>query len=166
MTMNIDKSWTLFLDRDGTINKKMPEGLHVEDVNDFEFLPGALQAIAIFSRIFGRVIIVTNQRGVKKDALQQVHGHMLFKIATNGGTIHRIYYCTGNEGDPMRKPNPGMIFQAKVDFPEISFEKSIVIGDTDMDGEMARRANIPYSFRVGNRHSLLQLAWMFERSFQ
>lgn len=164
--MNINKSWTLFLDRDGTINRKMPEGVHVENVNDFEFLPGALQAIAIFSRLFGRVIIVTNQRGVKKNILDEIHGHMLLKIAMSGGVIHRIYYCSGNDGDPMRKPNPGMIFQAKVDFPEISFEKSIVIGDSETDAEMARRANIPYSFRVGERHSILQLALIFEERFQ
>jgi len=57
---NIDKSWTLFLDRDGVINVRFP-GDYVKRVDEFEFLPGVPEAIAKFSNLFGKVIVVTNQ---------------------------------------------------------------------------------------------------------
>ena len=61
----IDKSWTLFLDRDGVINVRLIDD-YVKNINEFEFLPGVLEAFKIFSEKFGRIIIVTNQQGVGK----------------------------------------------------------------------------------------------------
>ena len=61
----IDTSWTLFLDRDGVINKKL-EGDYVKIIDEFEFLPYALEAIKLFSSRFHKVVIVTNQQGISK----------------------------------------------------------------------------------------------------
>ena len=136
---NITGEWTLFLDRDGVINKKL-DGTYVMNPNQLEVLPAVAEAIGLFSTMFGRIIIVTNQQGVGKELmttkdLADVHDKMIEQIAYSGGRIDEIYYCPdlAHEDSPNRKPNPGMGFKAKGDFPEIDFRKSIMVGDSDSD---------------------------------
>jgi len=66
--MQIDKSWTLFLDRDGVINKKIDND-YVKAWEQFEFLPGVIEALKILSAKFGKIIIVTNQQGVGRQLM-------------------------------------------------------------------------------------------------
>ncbi len=136
---NINGDWTLFLDRDGVINRKI-DGDYVRNVQDFTFLPGVLEAIAQLSTIFGRIIVVTNQQGIGKglmthEDLYKVHSHMTQVVGMNGGRIDQVYYCPYLEiYDPAcRKPNPGMAFQAKEDFSDIDFKKSVMVGDSSGD---------------------------------
>ena len=138
-TFNVDSSWTLFLDRDGVINKKIPND-YVKEVNEFHFLPGVLESIKVFNAIFNRIIVVTNQQGIDKERmthedLEVVHNHMLDIIEKTGGHIDQVYYCPHLAVyDPLcRKPNPGMALQAQKDFPEIDFKKSIMVGDSESD---------------------------------
>ena len=135
---------TLFLDRDGTINKKL-HGDYIKSPYQFEFLPGALEAMYRFAEWFDRIIIVTNQQGIGKgimthDELEEVHNYMVEKIAGAYGRIDQIYYCPHLKVfNPFcRKPNPGMAFEAQKDFPELSFEQSIIIGDSDSDVEFGK----------------------------
>lgn len=140
-----DKNWTLFLDRDGVINKKI-ENDYVRSWDQFEFLPGVLDALNKLSKIFGRIIIVTNQRGIGKglmteDDLHEIHEKMLQLIRQHGGRIDAIYYCPHDyekEECDCRKPKPGLALQAKRDFPEINFEKSVMVGDSESDIVFAR----------------------------
>ncbi len=141
---NIDRSWTLFLDRDGVINKKIENG-YVLNVQMFEFIEGVLEALPILSNIFGRIVVVTNQRGIgrglmsEKD-LEDIHKFMLEKITDAGGRIDAIFYCPHDyekEQCNCRKPKIGMALKAKEMFPEIDFKKSIVIGDSLSDMEFA-----------------------------
>jgi D-glycero-D-manno-heptose 1,7-bisphosphate phosphatase len=139
----IDKSWTLFLDRDGVINEEGKDEyvLHLED---FVFLDGALQALKILNEVFGVVVIVTNQRGVSRglmtlDDLHHIHQYMMQQIETSGGRIDKIYYCTDSGDDsPNRKPQPGMAYQAKQDFPQIDFRKSFMVGNKLTDMQFGR----------------------------
>ena len=64
----IDSSWSLFLDRDGVINKRNFKG-YVLNYNDFVFQDGALKAIAQFKNKFKYIFIVTNQQCVGKKLL-------------------------------------------------------------------------------------------------
>src|SRR5687768_16377806 len=87
----VDHTWTLFLDRDGVINKNKDES-YVFHKGEFEFLPGAIEAIKKLSGVFGKIIIVTNQRGIGKGlmdevALRDIHEHMLTEIRNGGGRI-------------------------------------------------------------------------------
>jgi histidinol-phosphate phosphatase family protein len=139
------EDWTLFLDRDGTINKRLP-GEYVWNYNQFSFLPDVLSAIPIFNAHFNHVIIVTNQQGIGKEImneemLQKVHDKMMEDIHLSGGFIDEIYYCPDLEiHDPTcRKPNPGMALKAQQDFPEINFRKSIMIGDSLSDIQFGQR---------------------------
>jgi histidinol-phosphate phosphatase family protein len=139
----VDKSWTLFLDRDGVINVNKHES-YIYNCNEFFFREGALEAIASLSEQFGKIIVITNQRGVGKglmtvEMLEEIHQFMNEKISCVGGRIDDIFYCTALEMDhPDRKPNPGMAWKAKEKYPEIDFAKSIMIGDKSTDMQWAR----------------------------
>jgi len=130
---------TLFLDRDGVINVKL-DGQYVKNPDDFEFMIGAKAAISKLSKIFNRILIVTNQQGIAKGIMSDkdlfiLHEYMLFELKNNGGAIDKIYYCPhlSSENCNCRKPNPGMIQQALIDFPHIKVEDSYLIGDSDTD---------------------------------
>lgn len=133
------QEWTLFLDRDGVINERLPDE-YVKSWDDFKFLPGALEALSVFGSHFRRIFIVTNQAGIEKGfyshhELHQIHDQMMEYIQYHGGRIDEIYYCPYKPDlDPLcRKPNPGMALEAQKDFPEVDFSKSIMIGDSDSD---------------------------------
>ncbi len=135
----IDRSWTLFLDRDGVINQRIV-GEYVKTIDEFHFMPGSLASIARFSELFGRIVVVTNQQGIAKGImtarnLEDIHRYMLSEIEKHGGKIDGVYFAPqlSSENSEMRKPNTGMAHQAKKDFPEIDFSKSVLIGDSDSD---------------------------------
>lgn len=142
---------TLFLDRDGVINRYRPHD-YAKNLSEFELLPGVIDAIVQLSQRFDRIVIVTNQRGIGKglfsvDDLEEIHRYLMNEVHRAGGRIDKIYYCTDTENDsPNRKPNSGMALQAKQDFPEIVFEESIVIGDSESDMEFGRRLGMKTIF--------------------
>ena len=127
--LNIDKNWTLFLDRDGVVNNKL-EGDYVKKWEEFIFSYKALESISKLSEVFKRIIIVTNQRGIGKGLMTEkdlvlIHNKMTKKIIDNKGLIAKIYFCSDvSNSSKFRKPNPGMALNAKLDFPEINFKKS------------------------------------------
>ncbi len=148
----IDKSWTLFLDRDGVINheKKLD---YILNVDEFKFYDGVHEGMKVLNQLFGTIVMVTNQRGVGKKLmtatdLENIHTHMLAEITAASGRIDKIYYCDSLNNDCYeRKPNPGMAHQAKSDFPQIDFTKSIIIGNKLSDMEFGRNAGM-YTFFV------------------
>jgi histidinol-phosphate phosphatase family protein len=153
----IDHSWTLFLDRDGVINKRIPDG-YVTRVEEFEFLPGSKKAIAHFASIFKYILVVTNQQGIGKGLmseadLEAIHHNMRMEIHTAGGRIDEIYYCPElKEKNPQcRKPEIGMFLQACDDFPEIRPSKSIMVGDSDSDIQFGKLADLRLNVGIGNR---------------
>lgn len=135
----LDAGWTLFLDRDGVINKRKPGG-YITHPDEFEFLPGVLEALYRFDELFAYIIVVSNQQGVAKglmsvEELNRVNEYMKSSIENAHGRIDEIYVCTELDGfnSWCRKPSPGMALQAKKDFPEIDFSKSIMVGDMESD---------------------------------
>ncbi len=137
--INITPEWTLFLDRDGVINERKVDE-YITRWDDFHFLPGVLEALSIFSNLFSKIFIVTNQAGIEKglmshEDLERIHQNMMEYILYHGGRIDEIYYCPYKADlDPLcRKPNPGMALEAQKDFPKINFSKSIMVGDSDSD---------------------------------
>ncbi|HRF78157.1 MAG TPA: HAD-IIIA family hydrolase [Chitinophagales bacterium] len=135
----IDTSWTLFLDRDGVLNKKIDDD-YVRNWQQFEFLPGVKSALAICAEKFGRIVIVTNQRGVGRGLmsetdLHEIHMQLMDEVEAAGGRIDAIFYCPDitDEGSTHRKPQPGMGYDAQHLFPEIDFAKSIIVGDSGSD---------------------------------
>ena len=133
-----DKTWTLFLDRDGVINQRIPGG-YVTNWDDFNFIPGSIKAIEKLAAVFGTIVIVTNQAGIGKGQmtekeLYEVHRMFLKTVDLLDGRIDKIYYAPdASPSSPLRKPNIGMALQAKEDFPEIEFSRSVIVGDSISD---------------------------------
>jgi len=141
MIHQIDRSWTLFLDRDGVINERIP-GHYLSSPEECKLTPGCRQAIAACNFLFGKVVVVTNQAGIGKGITTEaqvnaVHDHITSELAIVRGKIHRFYFCPelADSGSKCRKPATGMADQAKADFPEIDFSKSIIVGDSISDME-------------------------------
>lgn len=148
----VDENWTLFLDRDGVINRRIL-GSYVTDIEEFEILDGVLEAIRFFSGVFGKIVIVTNQQGIDKGImthaqLAKVHAHLQTQIELSGGRIDAIYYCPklATHNPECRKPNTGMARQAQTDFPDINFKKSIMVGDSASDMEFGLRLGMKTVF--------------------
>ena len=139
--MKIDQSWTLFLDRDGVINKRIP-GDYVRNIQQFIFLEGSVEAIRQLNNVFGLIVVVTNQQGIGKGLMTQVdvdkvHTYMMAEVEQAGGCIEKVYTCPALVKDNAicRKPNSGMALQAKEDFPLIDFTRSVMVGDSISDME-------------------------------
>lgn len=151
-TLNIDRSWTLFLDRDGVINKKLHND-YVKHWIEFEFIEGTLQALKTVNFIFGKIVVVTNQQGIGKsiyrtEDLEIIHKNMLYEIHYFGGRIDNVYFSPylATQNHITRKPNIGMALQAQKNHPEIDFTKSIIIGDSISDMEFGRNAGMKTVF--------------------
>jgi D-glycero-alpha-D-manno-heptose 1-phosphate guanylyltransferase len=157
----IDKSWTLFLDRDGVINTDKP-GSYIFNAAEFVFMNGLPGIFRQFTEKFQYTIVVTNQRGVGRglmteEDLQDIHEKMLAGAAAAGGKIDAVYYCTAIDNyHPERKPNPGMIARAKTDFPGIDLRRSIVVGNNLSDMQFGRNAGI-YTVFVRTTNPGIQL---------
>jgi len=150
--LDIDKSWSLFLDRDGVINERII-GDYIKKWEEFKFLPGVLEALQIFSSIFGKIFIVTNQQGIGKGImtereLETIHDQMMTEIRQHGGFINKIYHSPyrEEENSVFRKPNIGLARKAKIDFPVIDHSKSIMVGDSISDVQFGRNAGMKTVF--------------------
>lgn len=153
---NIDKNWTLFIDRDGVINHEKKDG-YILNTAEFRFYDGVSEAFERLAEIFGKIIIVTNQRGIGRQLmteadLSSIHQHMQEQINNAGGRIDRIYFCTAiDKTDPNRKPNPGMAFQACADFPDLDLSRSVILGNKPSDMLFGRNAGI-YTVYIATTH--------------
>lgn len=136
----------VFLDRDGVLNRKAPEGAYIADLQQFEILPGALDAVARLHRRGFLVFVVTNQRGIARhmvcpQALEAIHQYLLDQVRRVGGGIDKIYVCPHDYSDhcDCRKPRPGMLFQAAQEH-DVDLPNSWMIGDSPTDIEAGRAA--------------------------
>ncbi len=150
--LQINNTWTLFLDRDGVINKKLDND-YVKHSTEFEFIDGTLNALKMLNPLFKTIVVVTNQQCIGKKIiypqdLDLIHQNMLYEITYLKGRIDKVYYSPylASENHPTRKPGIGMALQAKQDFPHIDFNKSIIVGDSLSDMEFGRNAGMKTVF--------------------
>lgn len=137
--LGINKTWTLFLDRDGVINDRLVDD-YVKQINELRIIDGVPAAIADFGRIFNRIVVVTNQQGIGKGKMTEtdleiIHGYMNNVFKNAGGEISKFYFAPQRvaEHSNYRKPGTGMGLAAQADYPEIDFSRSLMIGDTESD---------------------------------
>lgn len=174
----VDAGWTLFLDRDGVINRKI-ENDYVKSLSEFDLLPGVLEAFYRFDQRFYKIIVVTNQQGIGKglmthENLHWIHNFLIEEVRKSNGELDAIFYCPHLQSDEClcRKPAPGMALQAKENFKNIDFSKSIIIGDSFSDMEFGRSlgmktvfcgkaggSEVPFDLRVD---SLIEFARLLE----
>src|SRR5208282_2376662 len=135
-----------FLDRDGVINRKAPEGQYVTRWVDMELLPGAREAIRLLNDAGFIVVVVSNQRCVAKglitaEELESMHARMCREFHDAGATIDAVYYCPHDNQPPCgcRKPQPGMLFHA-ARVHNLLLSGSWMIGDSERDVQAGRNA--------------------------
>jgi len=134
----------VFVDRDGTINVEKD---YLYRVDDFEFIPGAPQALRLLNEAGFLVVVVTNQSGVARgyyteEDVDILHRHIAAELAKTGAQVDAWYYCPhhpsgrGSYSLPCscRKPLPGMLLEAAVDH-NIDLAESVMIGDKLADVE-------------------------------
>lgn len=155
-SLKINESWTLFLDRDGVINRRIV-GDYVKKWEEMELLPGVPAAFEIFNRVFGRIIVVSNQQGVGKGLMtmkdvENIHETMAENISRAGGRIDAIYFAPqlASEKSIQRKPGVGMALKARKQFPEIKFKYSLMAGDSLSDMIFGKRAGMKTIFISDN----------------
>jgi len=139
---NILSGYTIFLDRDGTLN---PDLGYINSPDQFELFPGVPEALARLKRAGARLIVVTNQSGVARgfltrDDLDAVHMKLKHLLDGAGASLDAIYFCPHHpdNGCHCRKPNRGMIDQA-VRECGVNLDRSYLIGDHIRDIELAKQ---------------------------
>ncbi len=145
--MNGHGALAVLADRDGVINVNRAE--HVRSWSDLEFLPGALDGLALLAQSGIPVVVVTNQaivnRGVvTRAALDRIHERMIAEIDRQDGAIQDVLVCPHrpDEGCACRKPAPGLLIDAVAKL-RIDPSDAVMIGDHPRDLEAARRAGCP-----------------------
>lgn len=163
-----NKQKAIFLDRDGTINRYVG---FLREIDQFELLPGAAEAIRRINASEYLAIVATNQpviaRGeVTWEALSEIHKKMETMLGSEGAYVDAIYICPhhpdrGFPGERIeykmdcecRKPKPGMLLQAARDY-NIDLSQSWMIGDSDSDVQAGRAAGC-LTMKIGKENSLL-----------
>ena len=134
----------IFLDRDGVINYDSSD--YIKSWDEYEFLPGSLEAMAALTRAGYHLVVITNQsiigRGmVPLPVLEDMFRRMRVAVEAAGGNIFDIFYCPHHPDEQCdcRKPEPGLIFQAKAAHG-IDLPKTVMIGDNIKDVVCGRNA--------------------------
>jgi D-glycero-D-manno-heptose 1,7-bisphosphate phosphatase len=136
----------VILDRDGVLNRE-GAGFVIEP-SQFEWLPGALEALALMRRAGLRLTVATNQSGVGRglmslEQLGAVHERMLHEARAHGGELDALLVCphAPDERCRCRKPAPGLI-QDAVARSGIAAAETLVVGDAQRDLQAATRAGV------------------------
>ena len=156
------KQKAVFLDRDGTLNKYVG---FLRSADEFELLPGAVEAVKMINKSGYLTIVVTNQPVIARgecswEELQKIHDKMETELGKEGAFLDGIYICPhhkdkGFEGErpeykfdcECRKPKAGLFLKAANDF-NIDLSQSIMIGDSDRDVEAGVNAGCMKSVKV------------------
>lgn len=138
---------TVFLDRDGTLNVKAPEGAYVARPQDLVLLPGAAAAVARLNRAGMRTVLVTNQRwlaraGADPAHYAATHARLVELLAAAGAHLDAAYHCPHERGTcDCRKPRPGLLHRAARDL-DLDLTSAVLVGDADSDVAAGRAAGV------------------------
>lgn len=137
---------TVFIDRDGVINRDSPD--YIKTRAEFHFLPGSLEAFRLLSEHLYTAIVITNQSVIGRkltspEELQLIFEMMKQDIVKAGGLVTDIMFCPHTPSDhcQCRKPQPGMIFDAREKY-SIDLATSVMIGDSVKDILCAENAGV------------------------
>jgi histidinol-phosphate phosphatase family protein len=135
---------SVLVDRDGVINRMRSD--YVKRWEEFELLPGALDAISRLARSGREVIVLTNQSAIAQnlvtaEVVDEIHMRLAAQVAERGGQIRAFLICphTRDDGCNCRKPAPGLFFRAR-DELGIELADAVMVGDQVWDVQAARAA--------------------------
>ncbi len=144
----------VILDRDGVINHDSDD--YIKSPDEWQPLPGSLEAIARLCRADYTVVVATNQAGVGRglfslEMLTRIHRKMASSIRDKGGRLDSIFFCPHSPADQCgcRKPKPGMLLEIS-DRLSIGLSGVPVVGDSLRDLEAAAAAGaMPVMVKTG-----------------
>jgi histidinol-phosphate phosphatase family protein len=129
----------LLIDRDGTINAKAPRGEYITNWGEFSWIPETLKAMMHLAKQGFKFIVITNQAGIARqmiapEALEDIHRKMTSELNGLGVEVLKVYMCPDhwNDRSLMRKPAPGMFFQAALEF-NLRMDRCLYVGDDERD---------------------------------
>lgn len=129
----------LLIDRDGTINEKAPRGEYITNWREFSWKPETRQALMNLAKQGFKFIIISNQAGIARqmisaEALDDIHRKMISELNGLGVEVLKVYVCPDhwNDNSLMRKPAPGMFFQAAKEF-NLRMDHCLYVGDDERD---------------------------------
>jgi D-glycero-D-manno-heptose 1,7-bisphosphate phosphatase len=148
---------TIFLDRDGVINKEIN---YLHKIIDFEFIDGVFEACQYIQSLKYEIIIVTNQSGISRQLYtendyQIISKWMINEFKNNNINILDIFHCPHlpDLGCNCRKPKPGMLLDAKHKY-NINMDSSWMIGDKEVDIIAANKSGISNTILVRSGHKI------------
>jgi len=148
---------SIFLDRDGVINKDIS---YLHKIDDFEFITGVFEACRHFESLNYELIIVTNQSGIARQLYtendyQVITKWMINQFKKNDVNILDVFHCPHgpNSNCICRKPKPGMFIDAQIRY-NIDMENSWMIGDNEIDISAANSAGITKTILVKSGHKV------------
>jgi len=151
---------TIFLDRDGVINKEIN---YLHKIEDFEFINGVFEACQYLENLNYKIIITTNQSGISRgyyteSDFQKITKWMLSQFNNNNIDILDVIHCPHLPSDfcDCRKPKPGMLLKAKTKH-NIDMKNSWMIGDKENDIKAANNAGIMNTILVKSGHKVDEL---------
>jgi len=149
--MKFERPRALLLDRDGVINREIS---YLYRIQDFEFLPGVIDACRRFQDAGYLLIVVTNQAGIARGYYSESDFHvlndwMIDQFRQRGVRIDSVLYSPFHPDGLgqyrresfCRKPNPGLILQAQKEF-DLDLSRSILVGDKESDIEAGLAAQV------------------------
>ena len=127
----------IILDRDGVIN--FDSDRFIKHPDEWQPIPGSLEAIARLTREGWRVVVATNQSGLARGlfemaTLNAIHAKMHKAVMVAGGRIEAVFYCphSSEMGCACRKPKPGMYSEIATRYAS-DLKEVPVIGDSLRD---------------------------------
>ena len=148
---------TIFLDRDGVINKEIN---YLHKIEDFEFINGVFEACQYFKNLNYKIIIITNQSGISRgyyteNDFQIITNWMIAQFKKNDINILDVFHCPHlpDSNCNCRKPMPGMLLEAKYKH-NINMNNSWMIGDKEADIIAANNAGITNTILVRSGHNI------------
>jgi D-glycero-D-manno-heptose 1,7-bisphosphate phosphatase len=149
----------VILGRDGILNVFRPD--HVKSPEEWEPIPGALEAVARLNHAGWHVVIATNQSGIGRGLIDMttvnaIHQQMMKLLAEKGGRIDAVFFCphAPNEQCNCRKPLPGLIQQIGERYG-VGLDEVPMAGDTLRDLQAAHAAGCPpHLVRTGRASAL------------
>ncbi|RRS04480.1 D-glycero-beta-D-manno-heptose 1,7-bisphosphate 7-phosphatase [Aquabacterium soli] len=147
-----------FLDRDGVINL---DRAYVHRWEDFEFVPGAVDAMRRLAEAGYALVVVTNQSGIARGMYtetqyQTLTQHLREHLVAQGVPLAGVYHCPHHPSGKVfefardcdcRKPAPGLILRAAKELG-LSLPDSLLVGDKPSDIHAARAAGVGKAYIV------------------